>query len=119
MDLLHKKERSREHHEIVTRLHETGHSTDELANSFLAVMVISVNLSLTMTNTFDLFFGTDLDASLSLGYIFAINSLLGRRLFFPFISHMLSVFTCIVYVTSKFYYRQRLMEAVRQKSRYN
>ena len=64
MDLLHKKERSTEHHEIVTRLHETGHSTDELANSVLAVMVISVNLSLTMTNTFDLLLDTGLDASL-------------------------------------------------------
>jgi len=45
-------------------LHEISHSTDELANSVLAVMVISVNLSLIMANTFDLLLGTDLDGSL-------------------------------------------------------
>ena len=64
MGLFYKKERSTEHHEIVTRLHEISHSTDELANSVLAIMVISVNLSLIMANTFDLLLGTDLDASL-------------------------------------------------------
>ena len=62
--LFNKNIRSTEHHEIITRLHEISHSTDELANSVLAVMVISVNLSLIMANTFDLLLGTDLDASL-------------------------------------------------------
>lgn len=64
MDLVYKKKRSTEHHEIVRRLYEINHSTDELANNVLAVMIISANLSLIMANTFNLLLGTDLDASL-------------------------------------------------------
>lgn len=46
------------------RLYETSHSTDELANAVLAVMVTSVNFSLTMANALNLFLGTSLDANL-------------------------------------------------------
>lgn len=62
--LFHKNKRSAEHHEIVTRLYEIGHSTDELANSVLAVMVSSVNLSLMLTNIINLYLGTSEDDTL-------------------------------------------------------
>jgi len=62
--LFNKNERDTEHHENVTNLAEISHSTDELANSVLAVMVISVHLSLITTNTVNLLLGTDLDVNL-------------------------------------------------------
>ncbi|KAL9713581.1 hypothetical protein Ac2012v2_003192 [Leucoagaricus gongylophorus] len=63
-EIFNKNKRNAEHHEIVMRLYETSHSTDELANAVLAVMVISVNFSLTMANALNLFLGTSLDANL-------------------------------------------------------
>ncbi|KXN87397.1 Psi-producing oxygenase A [Leucoagaricus sp. SymC.cos] len=62
--LFKRNARAAEHHEIVKRLYEVGHSTDELANSVLAVMVSSVNLSLTLTNILNLYLGSDQDAAL-------------------------------------------------------
>jgi hypothetical protein len=59
-----KSKRSAEHHEIVVRLHELGYSTDQLANTILAVMVSAVNLSLSLTNILNLYLGSDQDVTL-------------------------------------------------------
>jgi len=49
-----------EHREILKRLHEFGHSTDQLANTILALMVTSsVELTLAMTNVINLYLGSD------------------------------------------------------------
>ncbi|KAF9454341.1 linoleate diol synthase [Macrolepiota fuliginosa MF-IS2] len=62
--LFSRSKRSAEHHEIVKRLYELGYSTDELANTILAVMVSSINLSLALTNIINLYLGSDQDATL-------------------------------------------------------
>ncbi|EKM81762.1 hypothetical protein AGABI1DRAFT_90139 [Agaricus bisporus var. burnettii JB137-S8] len=60
----HKSKRSEEHHEIVKRIDELGLSTDQLANTILAIMVSSVGLSLTLTNIINLYLGSDHDVTL-------------------------------------------------------
>lgn len=62
--LFSRSKRSTEHHEIVKKLYELGHSADQLANTILAVMVSSVGLSLTLTNIINLYLGSEQDATL-------------------------------------------------------
>jgi linoleate 10R-lipoxygenase len=62
--LFNKPKRSAEHHEIVRRLNELGHSTNQVANTILAIMVASVGLSLTLTNVINLYLGSDQDATM-------------------------------------------------------
>lgn len=62
--LFSRSKRNAEHHEIVKRLYELGHSTDRVANTILAIMVSSVHLSLILTNTLNLYLGSDKDATL-------------------------------------------------------
>ncbi|KAF8906299.1 linoleate diol synthase [Gymnopilus junonius] len=48
-----------DHHGIVKRLYELGHSTDQLTNTILALMVTStVELSLALTNVLNYYLGT-------------------------------------------------------------
>jgi len=42
------KSKKTEHHDIVKRLYELGHSKDQLTNTLLALMVSTVELSLGM-----------------------------------------------------------------------
>jgi hypothetical protein len=54
------KYKKQERNEFVKRLSDAGHSSDELANYILAIMVGStVELSLALTNILDLFLGSD------------------------------------------------------------
>ncbi|TFK39791.1 linoleate diol synthase [Crucibulum laeve] len=59
------KPKKSEHHHIIKRLYELGHSTDQLANTVLALMVTStVELSLALTNMVNLYLGTDHDSQI-------------------------------------------------------
>jgi len=53
------KSKKAEHHDIVKRLYELGHSKDQLTNTLLALMVSSVELSLVITNVVNFFLGTE------------------------------------------------------------
>ncbi|KAF9482553.1 linoleate diol synthase [Pholiota conissans] len=60
------KAKHAEYHAIVKRLFELGHSTHQLANTILALMVVScVELSLATTNTINLYIGSDQGLQLS------------------------------------------------------
>ncbi|PPQ98253.1 hypothetical protein CVT26_003424 [Gymnopilus dilepis] len=53
------KPKKSDHHEIVKKLYELGHSTDQLTNTILALMVTStVELSLALTNILNYYLGT-------------------------------------------------------------
>ncbi|KAF9530418.1 linoleate diol synthase [Crepidotus variabilis] len=53
------KPKKTEYHDIVTRLYEIGHSRDQLANTLLALMIVSsIELSLALTNIFNTLLGT-------------------------------------------------------------
>ncbi|KAF4610857.1 hypothetical protein D9613_007045 [Agrocybe pediades] len=57
---LFSKNKKAEYHEIVKRLYELGHSTDQLANTILALMVIcGKELSLATTNAVNFFLGSE------------------------------------------------------------
>ncbi|KIM44733.1 hypothetical protein M413DRAFT_442688 [Hebeloma cylindrosporum] len=54
------KSKKHEYHDIVKRLYELGHSTDQLANTILALMVTSsVELVLAATNALNFYLGTN------------------------------------------------------------
>ncbi|KDR80737.1 hypothetical protein GALMADRAFT_1103751 [Galerina marginata CBS 339.88] len=54
------KSKKSEHHDIVKQLYELGHSTDQLANTILALMVTGgVELVLATTNTINYYLGTN------------------------------------------------------------
>ncbi|KAL0953741.1 hypothetical protein HGRIS_004930 [Hohenbuehelia grisea] len=58
--MLSKGKGKHEHqHNLIKRLHDIGHSTDELANIILAILVSSVELSLALTNTVNLYLDSD------------------------------------------------------------
>jgi hypothetical protein len=60
------KSKRAEYHDIVKQLYELGHSTDQLANTILALMVTSsVELVLAATNTLNFYLGTNYAAELS------------------------------------------------------
>jgi linoleate 10R-lipoxygenase len=53
------KPKKSEHHDIINRLYELGHSNDQLANTLLALLVVSgVELTIATTNVLNLFLGT-------------------------------------------------------------
>ncbi|KAG6889751.1 hypothetical protein C0992_004269 [Termitomyces sp. T32_za158] len=63
-ELFHKHKKT-EHNEIVKRLHALGGSTDELANTILALLVGStVELSLALTNIMNLYLGSEHQATI-------------------------------------------------------
>ncbi|KAF9006152.1 linoleate diol synthase [Cyathus striatus] len=59
---LFSKPKKSQHHEIVKRLYEVGHSTDQLANTILALMVGSTELTLALTNMVNLYLDTEYEA---------------------------------------------------------
>ncbi|KAF8159445.1 linoleate diol synthase [Crassisporium funariophilum] len=57
---LFSKAKTQEYHDIVKRLYELGHSTDQLANTILALMVTSgVELVLATTNAVNMYLGSE------------------------------------------------------------
>ncbi|KAH9479383.1 Linoleate 10R-lipoxygenase [Psilocybe cubensis] len=63
--ILNKKQKT-EYNDIVKRLYELGHSTDKLANTILALMVVSgVELSLAATNTVNFYVASEQATALS------------------------------------------------------
>jgi hypothetical protein len=63
---LFSKSKGEEYHDIVKQLYELGHSTDRLANTILALMVVSgVELTLALTNVFHLYLGSPASSDLA------------------------------------------------------
>jgi cytochrome P450 len=62
MSSMFSKPKKNQHHEIVQRLYELGHSTDQLANTILALMVGSTELTLALTNMVNLYLDTDYES---------------------------------------------------------
>ncbi|PFH51764.1 hypothetical protein AMATHDRAFT_2679 [Amanita thiersii Skay4041] len=59
------KNKKAEHNELVKKIHEISHSTDEVANTLLALMVgATAELSLAMTNMLNLYLGSDKQAEI-------------------------------------------------------
>ncbi|KAF8966303.1 linoleate diol synthase [Flammula alnicola] len=57
--LFDSKSKHSEYHEIIKRLYDLGHSTDQLANTILALMVVSsVELTLATTNAVNFYLGS-------------------------------------------------------------